>query len=106
VLLCGDAAAFIDPFAGDGISMALHSGRLAAMALAEYLAGTETLGHAVQKYSEAYQRVVEPTLKSAAGLRRLLALPGPLRAAVLSLLSLHPIAAFAVRQTRLRVKAA
>lgn len=29
-LLAGDAAGFLDPFTGDGISMALHSGRLAA----------------------------------------------------------------------------
>lgn len=34
VLLAGDAAGFLDPFTGDGISQALHSGRLAAQALA------------------------------------------------------------------------
>ncbi len=33
-LLAGDAAGFLDPFTGDGISMALHGGRLAAEALA------------------------------------------------------------------------
>lgn len=35
VLLMGDAAGFLDPFTGDGISMALHSGRLAAEELAK-----------------------------------------------------------------------
>jgi menaquinone-9 beta-reductase len=29
-LLAGDAAGFLDPFTGDGISMALHNGRVAA----------------------------------------------------------------------------
>ena len=30
VLFAGDSAGFVDPFTGDGISMALHSGRIAA----------------------------------------------------------------------------
>jgi flavin-dependent dehydrogenase len=106
VLLCGDAAAFIDPFVGDGISMALHSGRLAADALSPYLSGSATLGAAVQRYADDYRQVVQPTLKNAASLRRLLALPRPLRAAALSLLSLRPLAALAVRQTRVRIEAA
>jgi flavin-dependent dehydrogenase len=38
-LLAGDAAGFLDPFTGDGISMALHAGRLAAKTLAESLSG-------------------------------------------------------------------
>jgi flavin-dependent dehydrogenase len=106
VLLCGDAAAFIDPFAGDGISMALHSGRLAAAALDPYLRGSATLGQGVQCYAESYRRVVQPTLKSAAALRRLLALPRPLRAAALALFSFGPLAEVAVRQTRVRIEAA
>jgi flavin-dependent dehydrogenase len=36
-LFAGDAAGFLDPFTGDGISMALHSGRLAATVLAKAL---------------------------------------------------------------------
>jgi flavin-dependent dehydrogenase len=35
VLLAGDAAGFLDPFTGDGISMALHAGRLAASVVAD-----------------------------------------------------------------------
>ena len=34
VLFAGDASGFLDPFTGDGISMALHSGRMAAEELA------------------------------------------------------------------------
>ena len=37
-LLAGDAAGFLDPFTGDGISMALHGGRLAASEIAMALA--------------------------------------------------------------------
>jgi flavin-dependent dehydrogenase len=106
VLLCGDAAAFLDPFAGDGISMALHSGRLAATALGRYLNGPATLAEAAQSYSQDYRGVIQPTLKNAARLRRLLALPRTLRAAALSLFSLRPFAELAVRQTRVRIEAA
>ncbi|MGH9354940.1 MAG: NAD(P)/FAD-dependent oxidoreductase, partial [Terriglobia bacterium] len=34
VLFAGDSAGFLDPFTGDGISMALHSGRMAVDAIA------------------------------------------------------------------------
>jgi flavin-dependent dehydrogenase len=34
VTLAGDAAGFLDPFTGEGISMALHGGRLAALEIA------------------------------------------------------------------------
>ncbi|MGH9430166.1 MAG: NAD(P)/FAD-dependent oxidoreductase [Terriglobia bacterium] len=37
-VLAGDAAGFLDPFTGDGISMALHGGRLAAGEVARMLA--------------------------------------------------------------------
>jgi flavin-dependent dehydrogenase len=38
ILFAGDAAGFLDPFTGDGISMALSSGRLAAEESARFLA--------------------------------------------------------------------
>ena len=41
VLIAGDAAGFLDPFTGDGISMALHSGQLAAAELAKALSNAE-----------------------------------------------------------------
>ena len=39
LIYAGDAAAFIDPFVGDGISIALRSGRLAAQWVCRFLAG-------------------------------------------------------------------
>ena len=39
VLLAGDAAGFVDPFVGDGISSALRSGWLAAQSLADFFRG-------------------------------------------------------------------
>ena len=37
VLMAGDASGFLDPFTGEGISVALHSGRMAAQAVAKSL---------------------------------------------------------------------
>lgn len=102
VLLCGDAAAFIDPFAGDGISMALHSGNLAAASLNPFLRGEISLESAIDQYAERHRTLLQPALRNAAQLRRLLHLPRLLRGAALSLMSLSPIARLAVHQTRAR----
>jgi flavin-dependent dehydrogenase len=61
MLNVGDAAAFIDPFLGDGISIALQTGVLAAECLAN--GGRE-------RYQAEYHRRVTPALKRAALLRR------------------------------------
>jgi flavin-dependent dehydrogenase len=49
VLLAGDSAGFLDPFAGDGISAALHSGALAAEVLAGYWQGRCSLREAAAR---------------------------------------------------------
>ena len=57
----GDAAAFIDPFLGDGISIALQTGVLAAECVVR---------GGVAHYESEYRRRVTPALKRAAVLRR------------------------------------
>lgn len=100
--LVGDAAAFIDPFAGDGISMALHSGKMAAMALAKYLRGKCLLSDALAGYDQHYRELIAPAQTNAARLRRLLRLPKPLQITTVSLLRFPIIARAAVQQTRVR----
>jgi len=102
MILVGDAAAFIDPFAGDGISMALHSGRLAAQALASYHTNHCSLQSAMGEYELAHQQLIQPALRNAAKLRRLVHLPKPLRLTALSLLRFPPFARRAVQETRVR----
>lgn len=104
-VLAGDAAAFIDPFAGDGISMALHSGRLAAIALVPYLRGECSLDAALERYDSAHRDLVQPALKAAARLRRWLRFPKTLRVAALSLLQWPPLARLTVQQTRVKMVA-
>jgi flavin-dependent dehydrogenase len=102
MLLVGDAAAFLDPFAGDGISMALHSGRLAVGALAPYLRSEYSFQIALRTYDSSHKELLQPVLKNAARLRRLLYLPRPLRRAAIFLLQFPMLAQLAVQETRVR----
>jgi menaquinone-9 beta-reductase len=55
-LAAGDAAAFLDPFTGDGISLALRSGRLAAHSALKLLAGGD-LAATLASYGEELRRM-------------------------------------------------
>lgn len=103
MLLAGDAAAFIDPFAGDGISLALHSGALAAQSLQPYLQGKCILSDACAEYRAAYFKYLAPALRNAARLRKVLAAPAWLRAGLLGLAGRRTFGALLVRGTRARV---
>jgi flavin-dependent dehydrogenase len=100
VLLAGDAAGFIDPFAGDGISLALHSGALAAECLGGFLRGESSLAAALGNYHVAYHKRFARAFKNAAHLRRLLQAPVWIRARLLPLTALRPLAGLIVRGTR------
>jgi flavin-dependent dehydrogenase len=104
VVCAGDAAGFLDPFAGDGISLALHSGALAAGSLAPYLEGRAALTDAAQAYAGEYRRAFLPAFRNAARLRRLFSLPRPARAPVLAALRSRRIGGWMVAATRARVQ--
>lgn len=100
VLRAGDAAAFIDPFAGDGISLALRSGKLAAESLAHFWQNRISFDEAAGKYRRGYQQCFTPALRAAARLRKVLAAPAPIQSLLLLALRLPGVAEFAVRATR------
>jgi flavin-dependent dehydrogenase len=100
VLLTGDAVAFIDPFAGDGISLALRSGEAAAVCLVPYVAGAEPLEDAVVRYSCWYEREFAPSIAAAGRLRRMLNLPEAARAAAFRLLRIPGMMPYLIRKTR------
>ena len=100
LLMAGDAAAFIDPFAGDGISLALRSGRIAAICLVPFVAGAEPLQDAVVRYQCRYERDFAPLIAAAARLRRMLNLPDPARRAAFQLLRIPGIMPYLIRKTR------
>ncbi len=71
LLAVGDAAAFIDPFTGSGMLMALEGGRLAASSVSRWLArGAEDFGTLAREYRAAYVAHFAARLRLCGLLRR------------------------------------
>lgn len=102
MFLAGDAAGFIDPFAGDGISLALQSGTLAAQSIVPFLRGTCSLDEAHQHYQAAYRKRFAPAFRNAARLRSALAAPKWVRNAALAFAAVPGVGRILVRGTRAR----
>ena len=102
VLCAGDAAGFIDPFLGDGISLALHSGMLAAECLQNFFEGSRGLATATADYRIAYARQLLPVFRRSARLRRVLALPEALLRWVLPVMEVGAVGRRVVNATRVR----
>ncbi len=101
ILCAGDAAGFVDPFVGDGISLALRGGALAAKSLKNFLKGSISLDEAGENYRQAHHRHLLPVFNASRKLRRLLQLPLPVRAAMVYALAYCPaLSRYMVRKTR------
>ena len=101
MLQVGDAATFVDPFIGDGISLALRSGHLAAQCLAAFFQGACSLDQARCEYLRLYQERLAPIFRASSKLRALLKGPGLIRKPVLSILQRTPsVANLLVKMTR------
>ena len=99
-MYAGDAAAFIDPFVGDGISIALRSGRLAAKCVGKFLADEMPLSGSVATYQREYTRQFAPLFTTASRVRSLLSLPQAGQAAAFQLLRLPGVMPYIIRKTR------
>ncbi len=100
VLLAGDAAAFIDPFVGDGISLALHSGTLAARCLMPVIWGTVGLESAAHDYGMQYRKRFAAAFRNAARARWLLSTPQWFSSRLVALAGVRPIGKLLLRATR------
>jgi flavin-dependent dehydrogenase len=100
ILRSGDAAAFIDPFVGDGISLALRSGTLAGEIVSKIWRESCNLDKAAELYSREYQRLFARPLRTARRLRKLLAAPSPIRRVAVLLMQAPGAAEYVVRHTR------
>lgn len=100
MIFVGDAAAFIDPFSGDGISIALRSGRVAAECLSEFLSGRSPLVDAVSAYQREYDRQFAPLIAAASRVRSLFSLPAIAKQVVFELLRLPGLIPYVVWKTR------
>ena len=100
LVFVGDAAAFIDPFVGDGISIALRTGCLAARELMPAIHESSALASAVANYQRTYHEQFAPLIRAASRIRALLSLPQSVVTAGLPLLRLPGVLPFIVRKTR------
>jgi flavin-dependent dehydrogenase len=87
MLQVGDAAAFVDPFVGDGISLALRSGALAADCLQSFFCGERSLQQTAAFYRDAYMERLGRVFKVSSILRGWLRWPQPIRRPIFSLIS-------------------
>ena len=100
-LMVGDAAGFVDPFVGDGISLALRSGALAAECLAPLWSNEISLANGVRRYGELYRQRLGPVFRTSSKIRRMLMLPRVLRHPLLLALQKAPaITRYLVSKTR------
>jgi flavin-dependent dehydrogenase len=102
MFLAGDAAGFIDPFAGDGISLALQSGTLAALSIIPFLHGSCSLEQAHWHYQAAYRKRFTTAFRNAARLRNALAAPKWVRSTVMVFVGIPGVGKMLVRGTRTR----
>lgn len=93
VLCAGDAAGFVDPFVGDGITLALRGGRLAAQA---------AMRHDAPWYAREYRARLQPVFGNASWLRRVMELPAAVRRPIVLTLRAPFVARAVVRATRAR----
>ena len=101
MLRVGDAAGFVDPFVGDGISLALRSGVTAAECLIPFFRLEISLGEAIERYRRVYERRLLPVFQSSSRIRRLLKLPRPFRRTILHFLEGAPaVTRYLVTATR------
>jgi menaquinone-9 beta-reductase len=101
VLRVGDAAAFVDPFVGDGISLALRSGALAAQSLTAFFDGEIDIHQAARRYVQSYQQRLAVVLQASSRIRRMMLLPRAVRAPILFALEKTPaMTRHLVTQTR------
>ena len=100
LVFVGDAAAFIDPFVGDGISIALRTGCLAAGELVSAIKRSTSLADAVAHYQAKYDMQFVPLIRAASRIRTLLSCPKPLLAASLPLLRIPGVLSYMIRKTR------
>ncbi|MBC7424603.1 MAG: pyridine nucleotide-disulfide oxidoreductase, partial [Ferruginibacter sp.] len=71
VLLCGDAAGMITPLCGNGMSIALHSSKLAAITINQFLQNKITREGMEAKYTNDWKLVFEKRLRAGRIMQRL-----------------------------------
>jgi flavin-dependent dehydrogenase len=97
IALAGDAAAFVDPFTGDGVHHALTGGILAARAAAAFVRDGDA--GAAERHAESLRRALAPRFAVARALQAALALRPAARRAAAALAAREELAGAVVAVT-------
>ncbi len=100
VLYAGDAAGMIAPLAGDGMAMALHSGKLAAQAIHQFLVGTQTAPAMLRTYTREWQRTFAARLKLGRLLQSIMLYPRLLTPALALINKVPAVGHWLIQHTR------
>lgn len=101
VINIGDAAGFIDPFVGDGMTLALRSGVLAGDVLATFSKSECDLPGAARNYRRLYELRLLPAFRRARWIRQLLRLPFPVRVPLAGLMQMTGATEALLKATRI-----
>ncbi len=100
ILMAGDAAGLIVPLAGDGIAMALYSGRLAALHIMEFLDGQLSADQLRMRYASQWQREFGSRLAVSRFLQIFMLRPRLLAPGLRLLTAVPPLGRYLVTHTR------
>lgn len=100
ILLAGDAAGMVAPLAGDGMAMALHSGKLAALLLDRYLNKQLTASELKKTYTRTWNATFSARLGLGRVLQSVMLRPALLTPGLRLLNRLPVLGNFLVAQTR------
>ncbi|GAA4306321.1 NAD(P)/FAD-dependent oxidoreductase [Nibribacter koreensis] len=99
ILMTGDTAGLITPLCGNGMAMAIHSGKLASEQILRFLNGQQTRQQMEQGYTRQWQRQFGARLKTGRLVQRLFGHPVLSELAVGSLRAMPKVVQFIMRKT-------
>lgn len=98
ILMAGDAAGMIAPLCGNGMAMAIHSGKLVAEAAVRYCRGELTRGEMEASYAARWNNEFADRLQAGRYLQRLFA-GGPVSRFTVAVARIRPLAHWLIRQS-------
>ena len=96
--MAGDAAGMIAPLCGNGMAMAIHSGKLVAEAAVRYCRGELTRGEMEASYAARWNNEFADRLQAGRYLQRLFA-GGPVSRFTVAMARIRPLAHWLIRQS-------
>ena len=100
VVMAGDAAGLVAPLAGDGIAIALHSGKLAAECSAGFLDGRLSADELRRQYAAEWQRAFNVRFRLGRILQNFMLRPYLLGPALRLINTIPPLGTYLVTHTR------